>query len=144
MQQGRHLAHNLRRLLAGGWTEPFEYFDKGSMATIGRYRAVADAGFLRFTWFPAWCAWLFIHLIFLVGYRSKIGVILSWGYTYLVFGRKARLITGRHEEAPPAPVAAAPAPPLATPAAPPTAEPAAPVKAPPAPAAKPGAARASR
>ena len=95
MQQGRHTAQNLRKLLAGGWTQPFEYFDKGSMATIGRYRAVADAGFLRFTGFPAWCAWLLIHLIFLVSFRSKIGVMLSWGYTYLVFGRKARIITGR-------------------------------------------------
>ena len=95
VQQGRHTAMNLRKLLAGGWTEPFTYFDKGSMATIGRYRAVADAGFMRFTGFPAWCAWLFIHLIFLVSFRSKIGVVLSWGYTYLVFGRKARLITGR-------------------------------------------------
>ena len=49
----------------------------------------------RFTGFPAWCAWLLIHLIFLVSFRSKIGVMLSWGYTYLVFGRKARIITGR-------------------------------------------------
>ena len=124
MQQGRHIAHNIRRLLAGGWTEPFEYFDKGSMATIGRYRAVADAGFLRFTGFPAWCAWLFIHLIFLVGYRSKIGVILSWGYTYLVFGRKARLITGRHEE--PAPVQTSlvqPTPPVPAPIPTPSAPP---------------------
>ena len=95
MQQGRHVALMLRKVLAGGWTEPFEYFDKGSMATIGRYRAVADAGFMRFSGFPAWCAWLFIHLIFLVSFRSKIGVLLSWGYTYLVFGRKARLITGQ-------------------------------------------------
>ena len=101
MQQGRHAAKNILQLLAGGWTAPFVYWDKGTMATIGRCAAVADAGFMRFTGFTAWLAWLFIHLLFLVSFRSKIGVLLSWGYTYLVFGRKARLITGRGA-APPA------------------------------------------
>jgi NADH:quinone reductase (non-electrogenic) len=94
MQQGRHVAKNIRILLAGGWTQPFSYFDKGTMATIGRHAAVADAGFVRFSGYPAWLAWLFIHLIFLVGFRSKIMVLLSWAYAYITYGRGARLITG--------------------------------------------------
>jgi NADH dehydrogenase len=65
------------------------------MATIGRYAAVADVGFMRFSGFIAWLAWLFIHLILLVSFRSKVGVLASWAYTYIVYGRKARLITGR-------------------------------------------------
>jgi NADH dehydrogenase len=99
IQQGPHVAKNIQLLLAGGWTKPFEYWDKGSMATIGRYAAVADLGFIRFKGFIAWLAWLFIHLILLVSFRSKIGVLWSWAYTYIVYGRKARLITGR--DAPP-------------------------------------------
>ena len=94
MQQGRHAAENIEQLMDGGWTRPFEYHDKGTMATIGRCAAVADAGWMKFTGFPAWLAWLFIHLLFLVSFRSKIGVLFSWAYTYLVYGRKARLITG--------------------------------------------------
>jgi NADH dehydrogenase len=95
MQQGRHVAANIQQRMAGGWTKPFLYEDKGTMATIGRHAAVADAGFMRFTGLPAWLAWLFIHILFLVGYRSKFAVLLSWAYTYFVYGRKARLITGR-------------------------------------------------
>ncbi len=95
MQQGRQAARNIRILLAGGWTEKFESFDKGPMATIGRHRAVADAGFMRFSGLPAWLAWLFIHIIFLVGFRSKVMVLLSWAYAYVTYGRGARLITGR-------------------------------------------------
>ena len=95
MQQGRQVAENIKQIVTGGWTRPFAYHDKGTMATIGRCAAVADAGFMRFTGFPAWLAWLFIHLLFLVSFRSKIGVLLSWAYTYVVYGRKARLITGR-------------------------------------------------
>ena len=95
MQQGRHAARNIRVLLAGGWTARFEYFDKGTMATIGRNRAVADAGFMRFSGLLAWLAWLFIHLIFLVGFRNKLLVLFNWAYAYVTYGRGARLITGR-------------------------------------------------
>ncbi len=112
MQQGKHVARNIRALMAGGWTSAFEYWDKGTMATIGRHRAVADAGYLRFHGFPAWLAWLFIHIVFLVGFRNKLSVLFSWAYAYCTYGRGARLITGgdRHvEEAekPAAPVVAA-------------------------------------
>jgi NADH dehydrogenase len=94
MQQGRQVAGNIEQIVSGGWTRPFEYHDKGTMATIGRCAAVADTGYMKFTGFPAWLAWLFIHLLFLVSFRSKLGVLFSWAYTYLVYGRKARLITG--------------------------------------------------
>ena len=95
MQQGRHVARSIRALLAGGWTTRFEYWDKGTMATIGRHRAVCDAGFMRFGGWPAWMAWLFIHLIFLVGFRNKVLVVMNWAWQYATFGRGARLITGR-------------------------------------------------
>ncbi len=95
MQQGRHVARNIRIQMAGGWMEAFDYWDKGTMATIGRHRAVCDAGFMRFGGFIAWCAWLFIHLIFLVSFRHKVTVLASWAYAYFTYGRGARLITGR-------------------------------------------------
>ena len=95
MQQGRHVAKNIRIHLAGGWMETFDYWDKGTMATIGRHRAVCDAGFMRFGGFVAWLAWLFIHLIFLVSFRNKMTVLASWAYAYFTYGRGARLITGR-------------------------------------------------
>jgi NADH:ubiquinone reductase (H+-translocating) len=74
--------------------EAFEYWDKGTMATIGRSRAVAKVGHFEFSGFPAWLAWLFIHLIFLVGLRNKISVLFNWGYSYLTYKRGSRLITG--------------------------------------------------
>ena len=95
IQQGPHVARNIVRSIKGAWREKFEYVDKGTMATIGRHAAIADLGFARFHGFPAWLAWLFIHLMLLVGYRSRIAVLFSWAYTYMVYGRKARLITGR-------------------------------------------------
>jgi len=95
MQQGRHVARQIRALLAGGWTERFEYFDKGTMATIGRNKAVADAGFMRFSGWFAWLAWLFIHVLFLVGFRNKLLVLMNWAWAYITYGRGARLITSR-------------------------------------------------
>lgn len=95
MQQGRHAVRNITSLIAGGWARPFSYFDKGTMATIGRHRAVCDAGFIRFSGFIAWLAWLFVHVLFLVSFRNKFTVLLSWAWNYFTFGRKARLITAR-------------------------------------------------
>jgi NADH dehydrogenase len=95
MQQGRHVAHNIGKLVAGGWTERFNYWDKGTMATIGRHRAVADAGFWRFGGFLAWLAWLFVHVLFLVSFRNKLTVLMQWAWQYFTIGRGARLITGR-------------------------------------------------
>jgi NADH dehydrogenase len=96
MQQGRHVARQIKILLAGGWTQRFEYFDKGTMATIGRNKAVADAGFMRFSGFVAWLAWLFVHVLFLVGFRNKLLVLMNWAWAYVTYGRGARLITGRN------------------------------------------------
>jgi NADH dehydrogenase len=95
MQQGRHTARNIQTLIAGGWSAAFSYFDKGTMATIGTHRAVAEAGFVKFSGFTAWLAWLFVHLIFLVSFRNKLMVLINWAYVYLTFGRNARLITSR-------------------------------------------------
>ncbi len=96
MQQGKHVAQQILILLAGGWTQRFEYFDKGMMATIGRNKAVADAGFMRFSGFIAWLAWLFVHVLFLVSFRNKLLVLMNWAWAYVTFGRGARLITGRN------------------------------------------------
>jgi len=95
MQQGRHAAHNICLQIAGGWMKPFEYFDKGTMATIGRNAAVADIAGYRFHGFLAWLAWAFIHLLFLVSFRNKAAVMAKWMYVYFTMGRGARLITGQ-------------------------------------------------
>jgi len=74
--------------------KPFLYFDKGTMATIGRSRAIAKIRGLEFSGFLAWLAWLFIHLLFLIGFRNKLSVLLSWTYSYWTFKRGARVIYG--------------------------------------------------
>ena len=96
MQQGRHVAKNIIALLRGGSTSRFAYRDKGIMATIGRHAAVAEMGSLRMSGFIAWLAWLFIHVIFLVGFRNRLSVLFNWAYAYVTYGRGARLITRRH------------------------------------------------
>lgn len=96
MQMGRHAAREIQRRLdkPDSAARPFTYFDKGNMATIGRSRAIAQIGPLRFSGFPAWMAWLFVHLIFLVGFRNKLAVLLQWFYSYIHFRRGARIISG--------------------------------------------------
>src|ERR1043166_1469383 len=100
MQMARHVSkiiqdelevpgHNLRT--------PFAYWDKGTMATIGRSAAVARIKNLEFSGFMAWLTWLFVHLIFLVGFRNKISVLVSWTYSYFTYKRGARIITGLSE-----------------------------------------------
>lgn len=94
---GRTIHHELR--VARHAAEPgprpaFAYVDKGSMATIGRSAAVAELGRLRLRGRVAWLAWLIVHLLFLVGFRNKLAVLLSWIYSYLTFKRGARIITG--------------------------------------------------
>jgi NADH:ubiquinone reductase (H+-translocating) len=74
--------------------DAFVYWDKGTMATIGRSKAVAQVGKLHFSGYPAWIAWLFVHLVFLVGFRNKISVFMQWVYSYLTYKRGARIITG--------------------------------------------------
>jgi len=90
MQMGRHVGH----MLKSGEREPFRYRDKGSLATIGRARAVADIKGLRFGGFLAWLAWLAIHIFYLIGFRNRVLVLIGWAWHYLTFRRGARIITG--------------------------------------------------
>jgi NADH:ubiquinone reductase (H+-translocating) len=94
IQQGRSVARNIARDLRGEARVPFAYFDKGYMATIGRARAVAKLRRLELWGFPAWLAWVFVHLWFLVGFRNRIVVFLNWIWSYVMSRHGARLITG--------------------------------------------------
>lgn len=96
MQQGRHAARNIRRILHGDETKPFRYVNKGDLATIGRSRAIADFGFFRIVGFPAWWFWLFLHIVYLIGFRNRLSVLLQWAYAYVTYGRGVRLITTPH------------------------------------------------
>jgi NADH:ubiquinone reductase (H+-translocating) len=93
MQQGRHAARNILAMIEGRKPQRFWYFDKGSMATIGRHKAVADLHMLHLSGLPAWVAWLFIHILFLVGFRNRIVVLVQWAWAYFTFNKGARLIT---------------------------------------------------
>ena len=94
MQEARHAADNILRRLQGKPPRPFRYVDKGSFATIGRGAAVGQLrGGLKLWGFPAWLAWLGIHIFFLIGFRNRLLVMLNWTYSYLTFRRGARLIT---------------------------------------------------
>ena len=90
MQMGRHAGDLIRT----GRRRPFRYRDKGSLATIGRARAVADIRGVRFGGFAAWIAWLAIHIFYLIGFRNRFFVLIGWAWHYLTFRRGARIITG--------------------------------------------------
>jgi NADH dehydrogenase len=92
LQQGDHAARNIQLSIKGQPLKAFVYKDLGSMATIGRNRAVAVAGKLQFTGFLGWLAWLFVHLMALVGFRNRVVVLLEWTWAYLSYQRSARLI----------------------------------------------------
>jgi len=94
MQEGRAAAASIRRAMAGEAPAPFEYLDKGSMATIGRSRAVAVAGRLQLSGFIAWLAWLAVHIWFLIGFKNRVVVMIIWAWSYVTYRRGARLITG--------------------------------------------------
>ncbi|MCB9436046.1 MAG: NAD(P)/FAD-dependent oxidoreductase [Anaerolineales bacterium] len=98
IQQGKYVARLLiKRLNNESTSPPFRYINLGSMATIGRARAVADMGWLRLTGYWGWLAWLFVHLMRLVGYENRISVFVQWAYNYVTRNRSARLITGEGE-----------------------------------------------
>ncbi len=99
IQQGRHAAEVVAADAAGEERPTFRYRDKGSLATIGRARAVADLPGLRFGGFVAWLAWLVVHIFYLIGFRNRVFVFLSWSWNYLTFRRGARLITRMGEPA---------------------------------------------
>jgi len=94
LQQGEAAGRNIARLVAGQPTRKFRYRDRGTMATIGRGAAIAQIGPLRLWGFPAWVAWIFVHVLFLVGFRNRIAVLLEWAWAYVTWQRGARLITG--------------------------------------------------
>jgi NADH dehydrogenase len=93
MQQGRHAAKNILRMIKNREPQRFRYWDKGSMATIGRNKAVADLNFVHLSGLPAWLVWLFVHIIFLVGFRNRLAVLFQWAWAYFTFNAGARLIT---------------------------------------------------
>jgi NADH:ubiquinone reductase (H+-translocating) len=105
MQQARFVARQIERSIEGQSRERFRYVDKGSMATIGRSRAVAMVGKLRLTGFVAWLAWLGLHIFYLIGFRNRLVVLLDWAWAYFGYRRGSRLITG-HRLQPGVPVAA--------------------------------------
>ena len=92
LQQGRHVAQQIKRIATGQDLKPFKYLDKGSMATIGRHKAIVEVKNLRMTGIPAWYAWLWLHLFYLLGGRNKIGTMADWTYNYLTFDRGNRHI----------------------------------------------------
>ena len=104
MQQGRYVARIIQRELEGAPEAPaqaqppprpgFHYWDKGSLATIGRAAAVAEFGKIHISGFIAWLAWLFVHILFLIGFRNRLLVFIEWAWSYVTYERGARLITG--------------------------------------------------
>ena len=105
MQMGKHVAKLIEQEYKTGTKPPdqreaFRYWDKGSMATIGRKRAVAMVGRFKISGFFAWLAWLGIHLMFLVSFRNKVSVLIQWMYSYLAFRRGARIIIPKNDDQP--------------------------------------------
>ena len=92
IQQGEHLAKNLKNLLSGKQMKAFKYNDKGTMATVGRNKAVVDLRNAKFGGFFAWFIWMFVHLMALVGFRNRVIVFFNWAYNYINFDKAARLI----------------------------------------------------
>jgi NADH:ubiquinone reductase (H+-translocating) len=102
MQQGRLLAKNLRCFLKGKQMQPFRYSDRGSMATIGRNRAVADVKVLnrefRYKGLIAWFIWMFVHLLSIIGFRNRMVVFVNWVFNYFSYDKGMRLIIGHKQE----------------------------------------------
>jgi NADH dehydrogenase len=102
-QQGRWAARNIRRAVSGRPSERFRYRDKGTMATIGRGAAVAEIGKVRLRGMIAWLTWLFVHVLFLIGFRNRVAVLMEWAWAYVTWQKGARLITSTSgAEGPPA------------------------------------------
>ena len=98
MQQGNYVARLLKKRLQGQTLPPFHYTDYGSLAVIGRNTAVADLGFVKFAGFPAWLAWVFIHILFLIEFDNKLLVMIQWGWDYFTRQGGARLITNQRSQ----------------------------------------------
>ena len=94
IQGGQHAARAIRRALAEKPILPFAYRDKGTLATIGRSAGIAVIGKIKLSGFIAWAAWLFVHILFLIGFRNRLLVLIEWAWAYVTYQRGARLITG--------------------------------------------------
>ena len=94
IQTGRHAARNIRRAIDGEPYRPFVYRNLGNMATIGRASAIADFGWLQLKGWFAWLAWLFVHIMNLIGFRNRLVVLVQWAWAYFSYQRAVRLITG--------------------------------------------------
>jgi NADH dehydrogenase len=92
-QQGAHAARNVLRRMKGQPASEFRYRDPGNMATIGRAAAIADFGWARFSGYLGWLLWLFVHVMFLIGFRNRLSVMLQWSLSYITYQRSVRLIT---------------------------------------------------
>lgn len=92
MQQGRFVAKCIVNATQGESNKPFQYFDKGNMATIGRKDAIAEYKSFKMKGFVGWLAWLFIHLYYQVGFKNKISILITWIWSYLTFGAGARVM----------------------------------------------------
>lgn len=97
LQMGKHLARTIQRDLAGKERSPFRYVDKGNLATIGRAAAVAEIARLKLSGLAAWLVWVFVHILYLIGFRNRLLVMVQWSWAYLTYQRGIRLITGHRE-----------------------------------------------
>ena len=95
IQQGRHIARIILREVRGLPREPFQFADKGQMATIGHSRAIAQIGRFRCAGLIAWLLWLVIHIYYLTGFRNRLFVVLQWAWSFVTFRRGARLIVNK-------------------------------------------------
>jgi NADH dehydrogenase len=102
LQSGKLVAENILRRVRGEGPRPFEYFDKGLMATIGRNRAIVESRGFKMTGMPAWLTWLFIHIAFLVGFRNRVAVLLQWIWAYMTNRRASRVVFSHPKEQGPA------------------------------------------
>jgi len=98
IQQGHYAATLIGNRLRDEKTKPFRYFDKGSLATIGRNQAVAEIGPFQFSGILAWLAWLFVHLLYIVEFENRLLIVVEWAYDYFTYNRGARLITGEQQK----------------------------------------------
>jgi NADH dehydrogenase len=97
-QQGKHAARNILRRIKGEPATEFRYRDPGNMATIGRAAAIADFGWARVSGYLGWLLWLFVHVLFLIGFRNRLSVMLQWAASYITYQRSVRLITDAGKE----------------------------------------------
>lgn len=96
IQQGKYAAKAIRARLRGQKIPPFHYFDKGSLAVIGRAKAVADLNWVGLSGLPAWLIWVSVHLLYIVEFQNRVLIALQWAWLYITWGRSARLITGKN------------------------------------------------